>query len=63
MKLRLRNLQLQDKRDWSLLTDSMDLSFLQTLDLDEHGATQFLSEPDAVDLFISGLEATHSETE
>ncbi|KAG0081295.1 hypothetical protein BGZ93_002730, partial [Podila epicladia] len=61
--LRLRNIQLQDRRDWALLIHSIDISFLQTLDLDEHGATQFLSEPNAVDLFISGLEATHSETE
>ncbi|KAG0346278.1 hypothetical protein BG005_000853 [Podila minutissima] len=51
MELRFRNFELQNERDWFLLIDS------------GHGFIQFLAVPDAVDLFISGLEATHSEAE
>ncbi|KAF9314029.1 hypothetical protein BG006_004033, partial [Podila minutissima] len=57
------NFQLQDKHDWSLLIDSMDLSFLRTLDLGKHSATQLLPVPDAPELLGSVLEATHSEVE
>ncbi|KAG0339225.1 hypothetical protein BG000_002594 [Podila horticola] len=61
-ELHLVDVQLQDGRDWVLLISSIDLSLLQTLDLGEHGVIQFLSVPDAVDLFVSELEATHLET-
>ncbi|KAG0032916.1 hypothetical protein BGZ82_006330 [Podila clonocystis] len=63
VELHFRNVQLQGQHDWLLVIDSMDLSLLQTLDLSEHGAMQFLSMPDAVGLFVSGLEATRSEGE
>ncbi|KAF9292835.1 hypothetical protein BGZ74_000155 [Mortierella antarctica] len=63
MELCFRNVQLQDKRDWALLIDSVDLSLLQTLDLGDHGFIQFLVVPDALYLFVSQLEATHLEAE
>ncbi|KAG0028535.1 hypothetical protein BGZ82_008394 [Podila clonocystis] len=63
MELRFRNVQLQDKSDWVLVIDSIDLSLLQTLDLGEHGAIQFLTVQNAVGLFVAGLEATHLEGE
>ncbi|KAG0340651.1 hypothetical protein BG000_011429 [Podila horticola] len=59
VELHLKNVQLQDKRDWALLVDTVDLTSLQTLDLGEHGFRQLLSVPHAIDLLVSGLEATN----
>ncbi|KAG0331875.1 hypothetical protein BG000_010522 [Podila horticola] len=63
VELHLRNVQLQYKRDWALVVDSLDISLLQTLDLGEYSAVQLLSVPSAIDLFISGLEDAHLEAE
>ncbi|KAG0340654.1 hypothetical protein BG000_011432 [Podila horticola] len=59
VELHLRSVQLQDKRDWILVIDIVDLSLLQVLDLGEHGFMQLLSMPHVIDLFVSELEAIH----
>ncbi|KAF9381062.1 hypothetical protein CPB97_007974, partial [Podila verticillata] len=57
-ELRFRNVQLQDKRDWMLIVESLDLSTLKTLGLCERSAKQFNSSGDAVDLYNSMFKST-----
>lgn len=57
-ELRFRNVQLQDKRDWILIVESLDLSTLKTLGLCERSAKQFNSSGDAVDLYNSMFKST-----
>ncbi|KFH74050.1 hypothetical protein MVEG_01263 [Podila verticillata NRRL 6337] len=56
--LRFRNVQLQDKRDWMPIVESLDLSTLKTLGLCERSAKQFNSSGDAVHLYNSMFKST-----
>lgn len=57
-ELRFKNVQLQDKRDWMSIVESLDLSTLKTLGLCERSARQFNSSGDAVDLYKSMFKST-----
>lgn len=57
-ELKFRNVQLQDKRDWMSIVESLDLSRLKTLGLYERSARQFNSSGDAVDLYNSMFKST-----
>lgn len=54
--LHLENVQLQDKRDWALIVESMDSSSLATFRLCKSSAGQFMSAAIAVDTFFSRFE-------
>ncbi|KAI9235063.1 MAG: hypothetical protein BYD32DRAFT_470767 [Podila humilis] len=59
VELDLRCIQLQDKQDWSLIVESMDLSLLRILDIGSVITSQLLSLTHAMDLFVSKMEAVH----
>lgn len=56
-ELCLWSVQLQDKHDWVLVIDSMDLLLLETLDLGYRSVHDFISMGNAVDLLFSRIEA------
>lgn len=53
VELNLSNVELQDKHDWMVLVDSMDLSILTTFGLNSSCRNQFVSNVNAVDLYHS----------
>ncbi|KAG0091795.1 hypothetical protein BGZ92_011644 [Podila epicladia] len=58
VELHFENVQFQEKCDWVLVINSMDLCPLRTLGLGESSIMQFLDVPDAVDLIVSRSEET-----
>lgn len=53
MELRLKNVQMHDKRDWILIIEGLDPLSLETLHLCTSGSSQLMSATDAFGLFIS----------
>ncbi|KFH63798.1 hypothetical protein MVEG_10491 [Podila verticillata NRRL 6337] len=63
LELCFQNVQLQESRDWELIVDSMDYSWLKMLDLDAACIGQLVSMPDAANLFISRVGQAREDTE
>ncbi|KAG0038703.1 hypothetical protein BGZ82_011098 [Podila clonocystis] len=61
VELHFENVQLQDKRDWALVVESMDPLHLETFSLCKSSANQLLSTAGAVDAFFSRLERDEQE--
>ncbi|KFH63732.1 hypothetical protein MVEG_10425 [Podila verticillata NRRL 6337] len=61
--LHFRNVQLQDRRDWTLILDSIDFSLLRILDLGIACTDQLVSTPEAANLFISRMDQVRAEAE
>ncbi|KFH63795.1 hypothetical protein MVEG_10488 [Podila verticillata NRRL 6337] len=63
VELCFQNVQLQERRDWELIVESMDVFLLQTLSFGEHDFMQLLSVPDAIALLGSRSEAAALDTD
>ncbi|KAG0025468.1 hypothetical protein BGZ81_007126 [Podila clonocystis] len=61
VELHFENVQLQDKRDWALVIESMNPSHLETFSLCKSSANQLLSTAGAVDVFFSRFERDEQE--
>ncbi|KAI9231675.1 MAG: hypothetical protein BYD32DRAFT_430245 [Podila humilis] len=61
VELNLKNIRLQEQRDWELIVDGTDQWMLETFGLCSTTSNQFMSTPDAVDSLFSTLQAQTRE--
>ncbi|KAF9206877.1 hypothetical protein BGZ59_011444, partial [Podila verticillata] len=61
VELNLKNIRLQEQRDWELIVDGTDHWMLETFGLCSTTSSQFMSTPDAVDILFSTLQAQTRE--
>ncbi|KAG0359645.1 hypothetical protein BG005_000438, partial [Podila minutissima] len=61
-ELHLKNIELQDKRDWIRIVQSMDMSMLDIFELTKSSRSQFMA-TEAVDLYNSKVKSIEAESD